>query len=58
MVAYCGKECQEEHWSKVHQKQCKYVGGTKEHSKDLCIMQGPVGTCFYQLQSKYSYFRD
>ena len=51
VLAYCGKECQEEHWSKVHQKQCKYVGGTKsakhsEHSKDLCqtcIMQDPVG---------------
>ena len=51
VVAYCGKECQEEHWSKVHQKQCKYVGGSKkakhsEHSKDMCqtcIMQGPVG---------------
>ena len=56
VVAYCGKECQEEHWRKVHQKQCKYVGGTKKakhskHSKDICqicIMQGPVGDLVFK----------
>ena len=41
MVAYCGKECQEEHWHKVHKKQCKYLGGIKkekhsEHNKETC----------------------
>ena len=40
-VAYCGRECQEEHWHKVHKKQCKYLGGTKkaqhsEHKKETC----------------------
>ena len=40
-VAYCGKECQEEHWHKVHKKHCKYLGGLKkaecsEHRKDTC----------------------
>ena len=41
VVAYCGKECQEEHWHKVHKSQCKYVGGVKkakhsEHKKETC----------------------
>lgn len=41
VVAYCGKECQEEHWHKVHRKQCKYLGGLKkakdsEHKKETC----------------------
>ena len=40
-VAYCGKECQEEHWHKVHKNHCKYLGGTKkaqhsEHKKETC----------------------
>ena len=41
VVAYCGKECQEEHWHKVHKNHCKYLGGIKkakrsEHKKDTC----------------------
>ena len=40
-VAYCGKECQEEHWHKVHRNHCKYLGGIKkakhsEHKKETC----------------------
>ena len=40
-VAYCSKECQEEHWHKVHRNHCKYLGGVKkadhsEHRKDTC----------------------
>ena len=38
---YCGKECQEEHWNKVHKNHCKYLAGIKtathsEHKKDTC----------------------
>ena len=41
VVAYCGKECQEEHWHKVHRHHCKYLGGVKkakhsEHKKETC----------------------
>ena len=41
MVSYCGLECQEEHWTKVHKKQCRYLAGTKkaehsEHRKETC----------------------
>ena len=41
VVAYCGKECQEEHWHKVHKKYCKYLGGLKkanhsEHRQETC----------------------
>ena len=41
VVAYCSKECQEEHWHKVHRNHCKYLGGVKkadhsEHRKDTC----------------------
>ena len=41
MVAYCGRECQEEHYGKVHKQYCKYLGGIKkakhsEHDRDAC----------------------
>ena len=41
VVAYCGMECQEEHWHKVHKNHCKYLGGLKkakhsEHIKETC----------------------
>ena len=41
VVAYCGRECQEEHWQKVHKNHCKYLGGLKkakhsEHNKETC----------------------
>ena len=41
VVAYCGEECQEEHWNKLHKDHCKYLAGTKEakhseHNKDTC----------------------
>ena len=51
VVAYCGKECQEEHWHKGHKKYCKYLGGIKkakhsEHKKEtckICIMSDSIG---------------
>ena len=41
VVAYCGRECQEEHYGKVHKQYCKYLGGIKkakhsEHDRDAC----------------------
>ena len=41
VVSYCGQECQLEHWTKVHQEQCRYLAGTKkaehsEHRRDTC----------------------
>ena len=50
-ISYCSKECQEEHWHKVHKKHCKYLGGIKkaehsEHNKETCktcIKQDSVG---------------
>ena len=40
-MAYCGVECQEEHWNKVHKKHCKYLAGIKkakhsEHKRNIC----------------------
>jgi len=29
VVIYCSKECQKEHWEKVHKKQCKYLAKEK-----------------------------
>ena len=51
VVTYCGRECQEEHWNKVHRKHCKYLGGIKkaphsEHQKetcDTCIASNSLG---------------
>ena len=28
-ISYCSKECQKEHWEKVHKKQCKYLAKEK-----------------------------
>ena len=33
-IFYCSRECQEEHWRKVHRKQCKLFSGA-EPGKDL-----------------------
>ena len=27
---YCGRDCQVEHWEKVHKEMCKYLSGTKK----------------------------
>ena len=56
VVAYCGKECQEEHWHKVHKKHCKYLGGTKkgkhsEHKEEsckTCISRKSVGDLVFR----------
>jgi len=29
LAMYCSKECQKEHWKKVHKKHCKYLAGTE-----------------------------
>ena len=29
VLHYCSKECQTEHWLKVHKKHCKYLSGSK-----------------------------
>ena len=41
VVSYCGKECQEEHWEKVHKEHCRYLAGEEkakhsEHNKETC----------------------
>ena len=33
---YCSRECQEEHWAKVHKKHCKYFTGAKNR-KDTVV---------------------
>ena len=41
-ISYCSKECQEEHWHKVHKRHCKYFSGKKPleesdlHKKETC----------------------
>ena len=41
-IYYCSKECQEEHWRKVHKGQCKFfsggkgLDGTEVHNKETC----------------------
>ena len=41
-ISYCSKECQEEHWHKVHKRHCKYFSGKKTleesdlHNKETC----------------------
>ena len=51
-IYYCSKECQEEHWHKVHRRHCKLFAGQKGlegtvvHEKETCnhcIMQEAAG---------------
>ena len=47
-IYYCGRECQEEHWRKVHKGQCKFfsggkgLDGTEVHNKETC------GRCLFR----------
>jgi len=41
LALYCSRECQREHWEKVHKKHCKYLAGKKinpisKHSASDC----------------------
>ena len=49
---YCSKECQEEHWGKVHKAHCKFFSGSKgledtvvhnESTCNYCIIQKEFG---------------
>lgn len=51
-ISYCSRECQEEHWRKVHKAHCKFFSGAKRlegndlHQKDTCthcILQKEAG---------------
>ena len=42
-IYYCSKDCQEEHWRKVHRRHCKFFAwqegpeGTVVHNKETCM---------------------
>jgi len=50
-ISYCSKECQEEHWKKVHKHHCKYLAKEKERKKSRhdpascpgCMKQAEIG---------------
>ena len=54
---YCSKECQVEHWRKVHRRHCRYISGEKGlegtvvHQKETCshcIMGEAAGLALYK----------
>lgn len=56
-VYYCSKECQVEHWRKVHKRHCKFfsgengLGGTVAHQKETCnhcILGEAAGEAVYK----------
>ena len=57
-IAYCSKECQEEHWHKVHKRHCKYFSGKKPleesdlHKKETC------GRCIKQEAAGRKVFKE
>merc|ERR1711862_822542 len=69
LIYYCSRECQAEHWKKVHRKHCKYMakqksGSVKRHSdncskckyeKDYSEDIKKVDNPFYPCHIKYSY---
>ena len=50
-ISYCSKECQEEHWIKVHSHHCKYLAKKKVMRKNMhdpatcagCMKQSEIG---------------
>ena len=43
MIYYCSKQCQQEHWEKVHKKHCRYMAETKVlakswHDESTCLV--------------------
>ena len=57
-ISYCSKECQEEHWHKVHKRHCKYLSGKKPleesdlHKKETC------GRCIKQQTAGRKVFKE
>ena len=57
-ISYCSKECQEEHWHKVHKRHCKYFSGKKSleesnlHKKETC------GRCIKQEAAGRKVFKE
>ena len=57
-ISYCSKECQEEHWHKVHKRHCKYFSGKKPleesdlHKKETC------GRCIKQEAAGRKVFKE
>ena len=56
-ISYCSKGCQEEHWSKVHRRHCKFfsgekgAGGTVVHNRETCshcMMQETAGQAVFK----------
>jgi len=43
LLTYCDKQCQSEHWEKVHKRHCKFLSGRKllensRHMEDTCTL--------------------
>ena len=62
-IYYCSKECQEEHWRKIHKRQCKFFSGEKGlegtvvHNKETCsdcIKQKAAGKAVFKEISERS----
>ena len=57
-ISYCSKECQAEHWHKVHRRHCKYLSGKKSlqesdlHNKETC------GRCIKQQAAGGKVFKE
>jgi len=60
LMTYCDKDCQKEHWQKVHKQHCKFLNGSKpvensghkEESCGLCI--GEKIACVDELTNRKS----
>ena len=56
MLFYCSKECQAEHWRKVHKDHCRFLSGrrplaSKGHNKEdckHCIMEEAAGEAVFK----------
>ena len=56
-ISYCSKECQEEHWHKVHKRHCKYFSGKKTlEESDLHNKETSTYVCLHDPKLNSSNF--
>ena len=57
-IYYCSKECQEEHWKKVHKRHCKFFSGEKRLDGTVVHNQETCSDCIKQMFAGKAVFKE
>ena len=57
-ISYCSKECQVEHWHKVHRRHCKYLSGKKPLEESALHKKKTCGRCIKQKAAGRKVFKE